>query len=143
MHSHNDHSHNHHHGHDHNHPHDHLHSHVHGASDHDKARELQVLATSFVDGFRSAKDKTSYLRVSGIPFAKEGGDGLTLNLVDARIESNWQLGSASPAFASKELVYMPFPGEMVQERERMVLTYVSLTERLDVDVMELLKEKLE
>lgn len=142
--------HHHHHGHDephhhvgHNHPHgDHLHSHVHGASDADRAEDLQALATSFIDGFRSAEDKTSYLRLSGIPFSQKGADGLTLHLVDAAINSNWQIGTASPAFASKELVYMPFPGALVKDRISMTFTYVSLTERRDVDLTEILTARL-
>ncbi|MEM9333044.1 MAG: hypothetical protein AAGA53_17105, partial [Pseudomonadota bacterium] len=125
-------------GHNHSHG-DHLHSHMHGSSSRELVEELQKLATSFVEGFRSANDKTSYLRVSNIPFHKEGSDGLKMNLVDASINANWQIGTASPAFASRELVYMPFPGSMIQHRETMTFTYVSLTERSDVDLIDLLK----
>ncbi|MCD7058925.1 hypothetical protein [Pelagibacterium xiamenense] len=132
-----------HHGHGHNHPHgaaEHLHSHPHGEGG--NAEELKVLSTAFLDGFRAAEDKTSYLRLAGIPFHREGGDGLTQHLVDARIESHWQLGTASPAFASKELMYLPFPGPMVTARETMTFTYVSLTERADIDLATLLTPRL-
>lgn len=129
---------------DHNHAHhDHLHSHTHGNSSGEKREELKVLATSFISSFKTADDKTSYLRLSNIPFSKEGSDGLAMHLVDVNITSNWQIGTASPAFGSKELVYMPFPGEMISEREMMVFTYVSLTERSDVDLLEILKNKPE
>ncbi|MEM8794692.1 MAG: hypothetical protein AAGE61_03920 [Pseudomonadota bacterium] len=128
---------------DHNaHSHDHLHSHVHGSGEADRAGEIGVLAASFVDGFRQAEDKTSYLRVAGVPFKRKGTDGLTLNLVDVAINANWQVGTASPAFGSKELVYMPFPGEMVRGRETMIFTYVSLTERADYDLRDFLADKL-
>ncbi|QFT32143.1 hypothetical protein FIV00_16755 [Labrenzia sp. THAF82] len=146
-----DHAHSHHHDHDHAHAHmhghnhgghDHLHSHVHGISDADKVDELQALSSSFIDGFRSAEDKTSYLRLAGISFHRPGADGLVQHLVDAKIESNWQIGTASPAFASRELAYMPFPGSMVQARETMTFTYVSLTERSDVDLIEVLTDRL-
>lgn len=127
----------------HNHPDgDHLHSHVHGTSDNERAAELQTLTVSFVEGFRAAADKTSYLRLASIPFQMEGDDGLTLNLVDVAIHSEWQIGTASPAFASRELSYMPFPGDMVQDRETMRFTYVSLTTRRDVDLQTLLQERL-
>lgn len=144
---HHDHSHDHHdhpHGPGHNHGHgaDHLHSHVHGDAGRERTEELQVLAANFIEGFRTATDKTSYLRLAGIPFQKSGADSLTMNLVDASIASNWQIGTASPAFASRELVYMPFPGSMVTHRENMVFTYVSLTAREDVDLLTLLNEKL-
>lgn len=140
-------THRHHHHHDHGgvgHNHsetDHLHSHVHGQSDADHADELKVLSTSFVEGFRNADDKTSYLRLSGIPFQRPGADGLTLNLVDATILSNWQIGTASPAFGSRELAYLPFPGSMVDARETMNFVYVSLTERADIDLLILLSER--
>ena len=130
----------------HNHDHgdaEHLHSHIHGSSDKERAEELQMLATSFIEGFRHAEDKTSYLRISGVPFQRLGQDGLTLNLVDANINGNWQIGTASPAFGSRELVYMPFPGNMVSHRETMTFTYVSLTEREDIDLLEILEHKLE
>lgn len=129
--------------HTHNHEHDHLHSHVHGDSGSEHRAELQTLATQFVHGFREAKDKTSYLRLAQIDFQRLGNDGLTMHLVDTNITSNWQIGTASPAFGSRELVYMPYPGEMVSERETMTFTYVSLTEREDVDLMTILKSNLQ
>jgi hypothetical protein len=140
--------HDHSHRHDHHHPHthhghnggpsDHLHSHLHGHAVHESAEELKVLTGAFVDGFRRAEDKTSYLRLAGIPFQRPGTDGLTLHLVDASIVANWQIGTASPAFATRELAYLPFPGSMVTSRETMMLTYVSLTERADVDIVQVL-----
>jgi hypothetical protein len=114
---------------------DHLHSHLHG---HAGAEELKVLTSAFVDGFRAAADKTSYLRLAGIPFQRRGTDGLTQHLVDASIVGNWQIGTASPAFGTRELAYLPFPGSMVTSRETMTLTYVSLTERADLDVVQIL-----
>ena len=161
MHDDHDHGHGHHHGHDHHHDHDHghhhhgpghnhahdhgdhLHSHVHGDAAKERAEELRVLATAFLDGYRKADDKTSFLRVAGVPFKRKGSDGLAMHLVETKIESKWQLGTASPAFGSRELVYLPYPGEMVTERETMTFTYVSLTERSDVDLTEFLKTRSE
>lgn len=147
------HSHEHHHDHAHDHDHshshvghnhganyDHLHSHTHGDSEHERAEEIKVLTTAFVDGFRLSEDKTSYLRLANIPFNREGSDGLKMHLIDVQIISNWQIGTASPAFASRELSYMPYPGKMVTERETMQFTYVSLTERADIDLVTILNE---
>jgi hypothetical protein len=135
-----------HHGMGHNHSHDgveHLHSHVHGESDRERAEELKVLATSFLESFRAAEDKTSYLRLAGIPFQRKGSDGLTLCLVDTAIVANWQIGTASPAFASRELLYLPFPGKMISSRESMKFTYVSLTQREDIDLLSILADRIE
>lgn len=148
-HDHGHHHHDHHHGHAGHHHHDHAgHGHNHAGADHlhshplgtgGAAREdLQALAAQFIDGFRGAEDKTSYLRLSGIPFARDGEDGLTLHLVDVAIWSGWQVATASPGFGSRELVHLPFPGSMVTPRETMSFTYVSLTARQDVDLVELL-----
>lgn len=102
-----------------------------------------MLSTAFVEGFRMAADKTSYLRLADIPFHRKGSDGLKMHLVAANIASDWQIGTASPAFGSRELVYLPYPGKMVSERETMTFTYVSLTERADIDLVDILIRKSE
>ena len=119
----------------HNHAGDHLHSHLSGA---DAAEDLQSLTAQFIDGFVQAADKTAYLRLAGVPFERPGADGRSLKLVDVRLVRNWQVGTASPAFGSRELSYLPFPGEMVRERADMELVYVSLTARADCDLLDLL-----
>jgi len=120
----------------------HLHSHPLGLPGREALEELKLLGAAFVDGFRKAEDKTSYLRLAGIPFHRQGKDGLTLHLVDAAIAANWHIGTASLAFASRELSYMPFPGSMVVGREAMTLTYVSVSERQDIDLLQILAERL-
>ena len=111
-------------GHNHSHDGDHLHSHM---PDADKAEELQVLTTQFIDGFVAAKDKMSYLRLAGVPLEitdPEGGP--TMKLVDVQLTTEWQVGTASPSFGSKELSYLPYPGDMVTERTNLGFVYVSL-----------------
>ena len=118
----------------HNHSHDHLHSHL---PPEDEAAELQVLATQFIDGFIKAADKTAYLRLAGVPFEKPGiGGDTALKLVDVELKTEWQVGTASPAFGSRELSYLSFPGEMVSERTNMSLVYVSMDEKSLLDIRE-------
>jgi hypothetical protein len=136
------HPHAHHHPHDHNHPQDgdHLHSHMH---EHDAAADLQVLAAQFIDGFVQAKDKTSYLKLAGVPFERPGKGGATaLKLVDVELTTDWQVGTASPSFGSRELSYLPFPGEMVRERTNMTLVYVSMDEKSSLDLRDFLTTKM-
>ena len=137
-HDHHHHHHGHHRDHPHDHPHgrnapdDHLHSHLHGP---DHAAELQVLTEQFIDGFVQAKDKMSYLRLAGVPLERPGRDGgATLKLVDVRLTTEWQVGTASPSFGSRELSWLPFPGEMITERTNMGLVYVSLD---GIDVLDI------
>jgi len=141
-HQHNGHDHGHHHHdhpHDHNHPDDHLHSHMHGP---DLAAELQLLTDQFIDGFVQAKDKMSYLRLAGVPLERPGKDGgPSMKLVDVRLTTEWQVGTASPSFGSRELSYLPFPGEMISERTNMGLVYVSIDARDVLDIRHFLAER--
>lgn len=130
--------------HDHPHPHDHAasgHNHAHGDHLHshmhepDEAADLQVLSAQFIDGFREAKDKMSYLRLAGVKLELPGdGDEPSLKLVDVRLTTEWQVGTASPSFGSRELSYLPFPGEMVTERTNMALIYVSTARKHELDL---------
>ncbi len=137
-----DHDHVHHHvGHNHSHG-DHLHSHLH---DEDEAADLQVLATQFIDGFVQANDKSSYLKLAGVPFERPSAAGAkALKLIDVELKTEWQVGTASPSFGSRELSYLPFPGEMVKARTNMSLVYVSMDEKATLDIRDfLLKKKKE
>lgn len=135
------HDHPHHHPHDHNHPADHLHSHM---GDADRAADLQVLTTQFIDGFTQAADKTAYLKLAGVPFEKPGQDGPeSLKLVDVQLTTEWQVGTASPSFGSRELSYLPFPGSMVTERTNMQFVYVSLSEKSVTDLRSFLSDRVD
>lgn len=123
----------------HNHGHDHLHSHL---PPEDEAAELQVLATQFIDGFVQAADKTAYLRLAGVPFERPGTGGKTaLKLVDVALSTEWQVGTASPSFGSRELSYLPFPGDLVKERTNMSLIYVSMDEKSVLDIRRFLSDR--
>ncbi|MEM9677977.1 MAG: hypothetical protein AAF890_07965 [Pseudomonadota bacterium] len=129
------------HGRGHNHSHDHMHSHVHVDAQKEQLDRLQALAATFIEGFRKAEDKPAFLELSQIPSKRKGSDGLTMHLIDAAVTSKWQLGTASPAFASKELVHLPYPAAMVKERETMTFTYISLTQRADIDLLDVLSKR--
>ena len=123
----------------HNHSHDHLHSHL---PPEDEAAELQVLATQFIDGFVEAKDKMAYLRLAGVPLERQpAGGGAAMKLVDVQLTTEWQVGTASPSFGSRELSYLPYPGEMVTERTNLALVYVSLDTKELLDLRRFLQER--
>lgn len=125
--------HHHHHPHDHNHDHaNHLHSHM---GEPAAAEAVAALAAQFIDGFRAAADKMAFLRLAGVPLEIAGGDGgPSLKLVDVTLTTDWQVGTASPSFGSRELSYLPFPGPMVAERTNMGFVYVSLDEKRVTDL---------
>lgn len=123
----------------HNHAHDHLHSHV---PPEDEAADLQVLTDQFIDGFVQAKDKAAYLKLAGVPLERPGKAGdSALKLVDVQLTTEWQVGTASPSFGSRELSYLPFPGEMISERINMALVYVSMDEKDALDIRDFLAAK--
>ena len=110
----------------------------------DDAADLQVLTAQFIDGFVQAADKASYLRLAGVPFERPGqGGDKALKLVDVELKTDWQVGTASPSFGSRELSYLPFPGEMVRERTNMSLIYVSMDEKTSLDIRDFLAAKKE
>jgi len=150
------HPHHHHHGHDHGHDHRHGHplgpghNHAHGEHLHshmgeaDAAADLQVLAAQFIDGFVNAADKAAYLRLAGVPFERPGQGGATaLKLVDVELRTEWQVGTAAPSFGSRELSYLPFPGQMIRDRTNMALIYVSMDEKITLDIRDFLSAKKE
>ncbi len=132
--------------HDH-HPHPHDHNHHHGPADHlhshltpeDEAADLQILTAQFIDGFVTAADKAAYLRLAGVPLDRPGKAGASaLKLVDVELKTEWQVGTASPSFGSRELSYLPFPGSMIRERTNMALVYVSMDEKDKLDIRDFL-----
>jgi hypothetical protein len=49
-----------------------------------------------------AQDKTSFLRLAGIPFERPGKGGATaLKLVDVALRTDWQVGTAAPSFGRR------------------------------------------
>ena len=126
-------------GHNHSHHGDHLHSHM---KPEDEAADLQILTAQFIDGFVQAADKAAYLRLAGVPLERPGQAGETaLKLVDVELTTEWQVGTASPSFGSRELSYLPYPGEMIRERTNMALVYVSMDEKDKLDIRAFLADK--
>lgn len=128
------------HGHGHNHAHgDHLLSHVGGP---DPAGDIQVLATEFIGGFTTARDKSAYLDLAGVPREIPDPDGgPSLKLVDVTLTTEWQVGTASPSFGSADLSYLPYPGQMVKERANLAFVYVSTRRRKELDLREFLSDR--
>jgi hypothetical protein len=130
----------HHHPHDHNHSHaDLLHSHL---TPEAEAAALQVVTAECSDGFVAAKDKQAYLRLAGVPLERPGKAGASeLKLVDVKLTTEWQVGTASPSFGTRELSYLPFPGEMIRDRTNMFLVYVSMDEKDMTDIRDFLADR--
>ena len=59
--------------------------------------------------------------------------------MDVQLTTEWQVGTASPSFGSRELSYLPYPGDMVTERTNMSFIYVSLDAKQTTDLRSFLQ----
>ena len=117
----------------------HLHSHI---TNEDKSEDLKDITSQFIEGFLSASDKMSFLRLAGVPLEIiPEGEEQKMKLVDVQLTTEWQVGTASPSFGSKELSYLPFPGEMIKERTNMNFVYVSINKKRINDLRSFLQDK--
>jgi hypothetical protein len=127
--------------HDHPHPHPHPHPHGHNAA-RDAAqwqtphlppgeiagaappeRDLDLVETSFIEGFTRCTDPTSFLRLAAIPFSATTPDGRTLNLLRVEIEDLTDVGSAVPLLGGQGMRYDPLPSRLVSRRRRLSFAY--------------------
>lgn len=110
-----------------------MHDEDHHHGDGDNANDTAALESAFVDGFRAASDKRAFLALAGVPLEIEPGDGGPgLKLLEVRIQDSFQVGSASPGFGSRDLVYQPLPGPMIRQATSLDFVYVSTAERREV-----------
>ena len=89
----------------------------------DTAEDL--LERAFVEGFRAATDKASFLRLAGIPLETDIDGEPGYKLMEVRLADSYAVGSAAPGFGGGGLVYHPFPGELVRLTTELVFVYCS------------------
>jgi hypothetical protein len=151
-HSHTSHSHSHHHhehDHGHDHAHDHHHDHVHPphgpGHNHPHAQrapvqwqtphqpdgatttvspepDLDKVEAAFVDGFVTAPDPTSFLRLARIPF-EFAVDGASMKLLRVEIDALTDVGSLTPHLGGGSFRYDPLPASLVSHRRRLRFVY--------------------
>ena len=105
--------------------------------DHDTYHLLEEM---FVEGYRAARDKLVYLRLAHIPFELQDGDGgdSRLYLQGVRIEDIFEVGSASPAFGSAEMVHHMYPHELVRGHVSLRFLYVGRKGVVEMSLHEVL-----
>ncbi len=87
--------------------------------------ELKAIEAAFIAGFREAPDKQAFLRLSGIPLSLERPGQTALKLIEVELTDKFQVGSASPGFATRELSYQPLPAALVSQTTALAFVYVS------------------
>jgi hypothetical protein len=96
-------------------------------------RDLDLVGSSFVEGFGRASDPTSFLRLAGIPFVGVDGAGRRLHLLRVETESLTDVGAVAPLLGGEGIRYDPLPAPMVSQRRRLAFVYHdgSTIQRLD------------
>lgn len=89
----------------------------------DRARDLDLVETSFVEGFQDAKDPTSFLRLANIPFVGLTPDGQRLHLLRVETGTSADVGSVTPSFGGGAVLYDPLPASLVQNRKDLAFVY--------------------
>jgi NitT/TauT family transport system substrate-binding protein len=75
------------------------------------------------DGFLSAGDPTSFLRLAGIPFEATAPDGARLSLLRVETEVVADVGSVTPHLGGGSFRYDPLPASLVSRRRRLRFVY--------------------
>jgi hypothetical protein len=88
-----------------------------------EVRDLDLLETSFVEGFGRASDPTSFLRLAGIPFVGVDRAGCRLHLLRVELEDLTDVGAVSPLLGGQGVRYDPLPSQMVARRQRLAFVY--------------------
>ena len=90
---------------------------------HDSDTDLDLVAAAFVEGFMTASDPTSFLRLAKVPFEATSHDGAKLSLLRVEIDTVADVGSITPHLGGGSFRYDPLPARMVSRRERLRLIY--------------------
>lgn len=86
-------------------------------------QDLDLVETSFVEGFQAAKDPTSFLRLANIPFVGMTADGQRLHLLRVETGISADVGSVTPSFGGGAVHYDPLPAQLVQQRRDLAFIY--------------------
>jgi hypothetical protein len=88
-----------------------------------RERDLDLVETSFVEGFTRCSDATSFLRLAGIPFVGVAAYGRQLHLLRVEIKDITDVGSAVPLLGGEGMRYDPLPEKLVSRRRHLSFVY--------------------
>jgi hypothetical protein len=89
----------------------------HVPSKEDSQPDLDLVEAAFVEGFSSASDPTSFLRLANIPFEINNADGTRLVLLRVESSGTTHVGTVTPHLGGASFRYDPLPACMIA-RER-------------------------
>jgi len=87
------------------------------------ARDLDLIAASFAEGFSRCSDPISFLRLAGVPFTGKDGAGRRLNLLRIELDELTDVGSLVPLLGGQGMRYAPLPGRLASRRRQVRFVY--------------------
>jgi hypothetical protein len=85
--------------------------------------DLDQVELAFVEGFASAADPTSFLRLANVPFEATTDSGETLALLRVETDTVVDVGSVMPHLGGASFRYDPLPTAMATKRQRLRFVY--------------------
>jgi hypothetical protein len=85
--------------------------------------DLDLVEMAFVEGFATAKDPASFLRLARIPFEAPGADGAKLVLLRVEGDAVTDVGALMPQLGGGAMRYDPLPARMVTHRRKHSFIY--------------------
>ncbi len=85
--------------------------------------DFDLVEAAFSEGFATASDPTSFLRLAGVPFEAMDGSGTRLCLLRVELEQVADIGTVTPHLGGGSFRYDPLPAKLVSRRRRLRLVY--------------------
>jgi hypothetical protein len=97
--------------------------HDHHTEDKPHEPDLDLVEMAFVEGFATAKDPASFLRLARIPFEAAERSGTKLVLLRVESDAVTDVGALMPQLGGGAMRYDPLPARMVTHRRRLRFVY--------------------
>lgn len=85
--------------------------------------DFDLVEAAFAEGFATASDPTSFLRLAGVPFEAIDAAGARLCLLRVELEQVADMGTVTPQLGGGGFRYDPLPAKLVSRRRRLRLVY--------------------
>lgn len=85
--------------------------------------DFDLVEAAFVQGFASASDPTSFLRLAGVPFRARDAAGRRLCLLRVELEEKVDVGAIAPLLGGAGFRYDPLPARLVSRRRALAFVY--------------------
>ncbi|MEZ5930947.1 MAG: hypothetical protein R3F54_03180 [Alphaproteobacteria bacterium] len=85
--------------------------------------DFDLVEQSFIEGFRTTSDPTSFLRLAGVPFKATDDAGRTLCLLRVQLDQTTDVGSITPHLGGQSYRYDPLPKGLISTRTQLHFIY--------------------